>query len=69
MVLRVLTLPLDLVNKILEWLTGRIPTDVELLERLLIKEAELELVKSENKILRTEISQKVAAIKKRMDEQ
>lgn len=66
--MRVLVLPLVLVNKALEWATGRIPTDVELLERLLIAEAELELVKSENKILRTEITKKVNAIMKKVEE-
>lgn len=66
--MKVLSFPLVVANRALEWMTGRIPTDVELLERLLITEAELELVKSENKILRTEISQKVAAIMKRIEE-
>lgn len=68
MLVRVLVLPLVLANKALEWVTGRIPTDVELLERLLIAEAELELVKSENKILRTEITKKVNAIMKKVEE-
>lgn len=63
-----LVFPLVLANKSLEWLTGRIPTDVDLLERLLVAEAELELVKAENKILRTEITQKVNAIMKRVEE-
>lgn len=67
-VLKVVILPLVLANKALEWLTGRIPTDVDLLERLLVAEAELELVKAENKILRTEITQKVNAIMKRVEE-
>ena len=66
---KVLVLPLVLANKVLEWLTGRIPTDVDLLERLLIAEAEMALVKAENKILRTEITKKVNAIMKRVQDQ
>jgi hypothetical protein len=65
---KVLVLPLVLANKALEWLTGRIPTDVDLLERLLIAEAEMELVKAENRILRTEITKKVNAIMKRVED-
>lgn len=42
-------------NSVAEWLVGRIPTDVELMERILILQAENEVLRAENRAARTRL--------------
>lgn len=53
---------------LLEAVTGRIPTDIDLVRQIVLMDAENELLRTENAILRTELTEKVNAIMKRVQE-